>query len=166
MEEIEEIAKEVLEGLSNLWHDDEAVEVDRGYKGDDKMKLPDMGFTRIERKMKLNARAQHETGMMQKHKICFKAVAVITKLKLASDEITFEDGLEYDLFSRCKKGACPFGFNFDCDFDFALTTTIAAATLAATAAAAATLTATAAFSVIDAVVVVPAAAGTDDFLWA
>eukprot|EP00536_Pseudo-nitzschia_multiseries_P000036 jgi/Psemu1/138/gm1.138_g len=97
MEEIEEIAKEVLEGLSNILHDDEAVEVDRGYRGDDKMKLPYMGFTRIEKKMKSNARAQHETGMMQKQKICFKAVAVITQLNFASGETTFEDGLEYDV---------------------------------------------------------------------
>eukprot|EP00536_Pseudo-nitzschia_multiseries_P003821 jgi/Psemu1/8598/gm1.8598_g len=108
------------EGLSSLLHDNEAVEVDRGYRGDDKMKLPDMGFTWIERKMKSNARAQHETvngrlkifnfltsyfqhmkpnrqGMMQKHKICFEAVAVITQLKFASGETTFEDGLEYNV---------------------------------------------------------------------
>eukprot|EP00536_Pseudo-nitzschia_multiseries_P002194 jgi/Psemu1/183021/e_gw1.29.19.1 len=108
------------EGLSNLLHDDEAVEVDRGYRGDDKMNLPDMGFTRIEKKMKSNARAQHETvngrlkifnvltshfrhmkpnrqGMMQEHKICFEAVAVITQLKFASGETTFEDGLEHDV---------------------------------------------------------------------
>eukprot|EP00536_Pseudo-nitzschia_multiseries_P010470 jgi/Psemu1/26047/gm1.26047_g len=69
------------EGLSNLLHDNKAVEVDRGYRGDDKMKLPDMG-----------------QGMMQqKHKICFEAVAVITQLKFASGETTFEDGLEYDV---------------------------------------------------------------------
>eukprot|EP00536_Pseudo-nitzschia_multiseries_P013971 jgi/Psemu1/37047/gm1.37047_g len=85
------------EGLSNLLHDNEAVEVDRDYRGDDKMKLPDMGFTQIERKMKSNARSQHETGMMQKHKICFEAVAVITQLKFVSGETTFEDGLKYDL---------------------------------------------------------------------
>eukprot|EP00536_Pseudo-nitzschia_multiseries_P016490 jgi/Psemu1/46397/gm1.46397_g len=108
------------EGLSNLLHDDEAVEVDRGYRGDDKMKLPDMGFTWIERKMKSNARLQHETvngrlkifnvltshfrhmksnrqGMMQKHKICFEAVATVTQLKFASGETTFKDGLEYDV---------------------------------------------------------------------
>eukprot|EP00536_Pseudo-nitzschia_multiseries_P018673 jgi/Psemu1/56738/gm1.56738_g len=110
----------VKEGLSNLLHDDEAVEVDRGYRGDDRMKLPDMGFTWIERKMKPNAWAQHETvngrlkifnvltlhfqhmkpnrqGMMQKHKICFEAVTVINQLKFASGETTFEDGLEYDV---------------------------------------------------------------------
>eukprot|EP00536_Pseudo-nitzschia_multiseries_P006749 jgi/Psemu1/15990/gm1.15990_g len=109
------------EGLSNLLHDNEAVEVDRDYRGDDKMKLPDMGFTQIERKMKSNAWSQHETvngrlkifdvltshfrhmkpnrqGMMQKHKICFKAVAVIThQLKFVSGETTFKDGLKYDV---------------------------------------------------------------------
>eukprot|EP00536_Pseudo-nitzschia_multiseries_P016292 jgi/Psemu1/45626/gm1.45626_g len=81
------------EGLSTLLHDDEGVEVDRGYKGDDKMKLPDMGMTSKQRKMKANARAQHET----KHGMCFNAVAVITQLKFASGETTFDDGLEYDV---------------------------------------------------------------------
>eukprot|EP00536_Pseudo-nitzschia_multiseries_P000321 jgi/Psemu1/707/gm1.707_g len=108
------------EGLSTLLHDDEGVEVDWGYKGDDKMKLPDMGMTSKQRKMKANARAQHETvngrlkifnvltthfrhmkpnrqGMMQKHGMCFNAVAVITQLKFASGETTFDDGLEYDV---------------------------------------------------------------------
>eukprot|EP00536_Pseudo-nitzschia_multiseries_P015770 jgi/Psemu1/43791/gm1.43791_g len=108
------------EGLSNLLHDDEAVEVDRGYRGHDKMKLPDMGLTGIERKMKSNAQSQHETvkgrlkifnvltshfrnmktnrqGMMQKHKISFEAVAVITQLKFVSGETIFEDGLKYDV---------------------------------------------------------------------
>eukprot|EP00536_Pseudo-nitzschia_multiseries_P003093 jgi/Psemu1/6939/gm1.6939_g len=93
------------EELSNLLHDDEAVEVDRGYRGDAKMKLPDMGFTWIERKMKSNAQAQHETGMMQEHKICFEAVAVITQLKFASGENTFEDGLEYDPQLKVKDAA-------------------------------------------------------------
>eukprot|EP00536_Pseudo-nitzschia_multiseries_P013950 jgi/Psemu1/36962/gm1.36962_g len=108
------------EGLSTLLHDDEGVEVDRGYKGDDKMKLPDMGMISKQRKMKAKARAQHETvngrlkifnvltthfqhmkpnrqGMMQKHGMCFNAVAVITQLKFASGETTFDDGLEYDV---------------------------------------------------------------------
>eukprot|EP00536_Pseudo-nitzschia_multiseries_P008751 jgi/Psemu1/21310/gm1.21310_g len=108
------------EGLSTLLHNDEGVEVDRGYKGDDKMKLPDMGMTsKQRRKMKANARAQHETvngrlkifnaltthfrhmkpnrqGMMQKHGMGFNAVAVITQLKFASGETTLDDGLEYD----------------------------------------------------------------------
>eukprot|EP00536_Pseudo-nitzschia_multiseries_P019074 jgi/Psemu1/58787/gm1.58787_g len=94
------------EGLSTLLHDDEG--------------LPDMGMTSKQRKMKANARAQHETvngrlkifnvltthfrhmkpnrqGMMQKHGMCFNAVAVITQLKFASGETTFDDGLEYDV---------------------------------------------------------------------
>ena len=109
-----------IEGLSTLLHDEEAVEVDKGYKGDRKMKLPDMGMTSKERKMKSNARSQHETvngrlkifnvltthfrhmkpnreGMMQKHGSCFNAVAVITQLKFANGETTFEDGLEYNV---------------------------------------------------------------------
>eukprot|EP00536_Pseudo-nitzschia_multiseries_P018369 jgi/Psemu1/55253/gm1.55253_g len=86
------------ERLSTLLQDDEGVEVDWGYKGDDKMKLPDMGMTSKQRKMKANARAQHETAeMMQKHGMCFNAVAVITQLKFASGETTFDDGLEYDV---------------------------------------------------------------------
>eukprot|EP00536_Pseudo-nitzschia_multiseries_P018441 jgi/Psemu1/55622/gm1.55622_g len=97
------------EGLSTLLHND----------GDDKMELPAMGMTSKQRKMKANARAQHETlngrlkifnvltthfrhmkpnrqGMVQKHGICFNAVAVITQLKFVSGETTFDDGLEYD----------------------------------------------------------------------
>eukprot|EP00536_Pseudo-nitzschia_multiseries_P000054 jgi/Psemu1/176/gm1.176_g len=108
------------EGSSTLLHDNEGVEVDQGYKGDDKMKLPDMGMTSKQRKMKANARAQHERvndrlkifnvltthfrhvkpnrqGMMQKHGMCFNAVAVITQLKFAIRETTFEDGLDYDV---------------------------------------------------------------------
>ena len=68
------------------------------------MKLPGMTITSEERKMKSNARAQHEAvngrlkqfnvltthfrhmkpnkkGMLQKHGMCFNAVAVITQLK-------------------------------------------------------------------------------------
>eukprot|EP00536_Pseudo-nitzschia_multiseries_P002741 jgi/Psemu1/6213/gm1.6213_g len=89
------------------------------FDGDDKMELLAMGMTSKQRKMKANARAQHETlngrlkifnvltthfrhmkpnrqGMMQKHGICFNAVAVITQLKFVSGETTFDDGLEYD----------------------------------------------------------------------
>eukprot|EP00536_Pseudo-nitzschia_multiseries_P017693 jgi/Psemu1/52082/gm1.52082_g len=97
------------EGLSLELYDDEAVE------------LPDMGMSSKERKTKSNARAQHETvngrlnifnvitshfrhmtkpnrqGMTEKHGKCFIAVAVITQLKFASGETTFEDGLEYNV---------------------------------------------------------------------
>eukprot|EP00536_Pseudo-nitzschia_multiseries_P014208 jgi/Psemu1/37882/gm1.37882_g len=110
------------EGLSTLLHNNEGVEVDWGYKGDDKMKLPDMWMPSKQRKMKANARAQHEIingrskifnvltthfrhsmkpnrqeGMMQKHGMCFNAFAVITQLKFASRETTFKDGLDYDV---------------------------------------------------------------------
>ena len=47
-------------GLSTLLHVEEAVEVDAGYGGDNKMKTPGMGIDSKERKMKSNARAQHE----------------------------------------------------------------------------------------------------------
>eukprot|EP00536_Pseudo-nitzschia_multiseries_P014378 jgi/Psemu1/38484/gm1.38484_g len=105
MEEIKEIAKEVLgwpeQGLRNLLHDNEAVEVDRGYRGDDKMKLSDIGFTWIERKMKSNAWLQHETVNGR-----LKIFNVLTlhfwhmkpnRQGMMHGETTFEDGLEYDV---------------------------------------------------------------------
>ena len=109
------------EGLGTLLYDEEAVEVDRGYLGDGRMKLPSMGKDSKERKMKSNARAQHEAvngrlkhfnvltthfrhmkpnreGMMKKHGLCFTAVAVITQLKFTVDkEKIFKSGLEYDM---------------------------------------------------------------------
>ena len=108
------------EGLSNLLYDEEGVEVDRGYAGDNKMKTPQMGKDSKERKMKSNARAQHEiingrlkqfgvltthfrhmqpdkAAMMEKHGRCFRAVVVITQLKLDAGEAVFKDGLEYDV---------------------------------------------------------------------
>ena len=108
-------------GLSPLLHDDEAVEVDRGYGGDNKMKTPSMGINSKERKMKSNARAQQEAvngrlkqfniltthfrhmkpnreGMMKKHGMCFNAVAVITQMKFTiGNECIWKDGLEYDV---------------------------------------------------------------------
>ena len=106
--------------LSTLLCIDEAVEVDHGYSGDDKMKIPSLGFNSKERKMKSNARAQHEAvngrlkqfgvltthfrhmkpskeEMMRKHGMCFNAVAVITQLKFIAGESIFEDGLVYDV---------------------------------------------------------------------
>ena len=44
-------------GLSNQLHDEEAVEVDAGYKGDDKMKGPSVGINLKVRKMKSVARS-------------------------------------------------------------------------------------------------------------
>lgn len=84
------------------------------------MKTPSMGQHSVDRKMKSNARAQHEAvngrlkqfnvltthfrhmkpnreGMMQKHKMCFFAVAVITQLKFMGGMTIFEEGLEYDV---------------------------------------------------------------------
>ena len=108
--------------LSPLLFDDKAVECDRGYGGDFKMKSPGMGdSTSKERKMKSNFRAQHEAvngrlkqfnvltthfrhmkpnrqGITEKHKWCFTAVAVIPQLKFVMDgELIFEDGVEYDV---------------------------------------------------------------------
>ena len=106
--------------LSTLLCIDEAVEVDHGYAGDDKMKIPSIGFSSKERKMKSNVRAQHEAvngrlkqfgvltthfrhmkpgkeEMMRKHGMCFNAVAVITQLKFIAGESIFEDGLLYDV---------------------------------------------------------------------
>ena len=109
------------QSLSGRLFDDEGVEVDRGYKGDDKMKPPHMGGTSEKRKMKSNARAQQEAmngrlkqfnvlaahfrhmsggkeTMMARHGHCFDAVAVITHLKLTvGGESIFEAGLDYDV---------------------------------------------------------------------
>ena len=83
------------------------------------MKTPDMGHTSRERKMKSNVRAQHEAvngrlkqfnvltthfrhlkprnEVMNKHKACFFAVAVITQLKFTLDgEKVFSDEVEYN----------------------------------------------------------------------
>ena len=108
-------------GLSLLLHDEECVEVDSGYAGDNKAMQPSMGMNSKERKMKSNARAQHEAvngrlkhfnvltthfrhmkpnreGMMKKHGMCFDAVTVITQLKLTvGGESIWEEGLEYDV---------------------------------------------------------------------
>lgn len=109
------------EGLSLQLHDEEAVEVDGEYGGDNKMKPPGLGMDSKERKMKSIARAQHEAvngrlkqfnvltthfrhmkpnkaAMMKKHGLCFDAVAVITQLKLTSGgERIFADRVEYDV---------------------------------------------------------------------
>ena len=106
------------EGLSNHLYDEEAVEADAGYNGDFKLKAPGMGKDSKERKMKSNARAQHEAvngrlkqfnvltthfrhlkprnAMKKKHQLCFNAVAVITQVKFINGEHVFEDQLDYD----------------------------------------------------------------------
>ena len=106
-------------GLGALLFPDEAIEVDKGYTGDDRYKTPGMGMTSQQRKMKSNARAQNEavngrlkqfnvltthfrhlkpnTAMMKKHKLCFNAVVVITQLKFQSGATVFAAGLDYNV---------------------------------------------------------------------
>lgn len=100
--------------LSTLLADDEGVEVDAGYKGDDKMKAP---TTATSRKQKSQVRGRHENvngvlkvynvlnfpfhhsnprnEMMNKHGICFKAIAVVTQLKFEHCGVMYE--VEYDV---------------------------------------------------------------------
>lgn len=96
--------------LSNELDDDEVVEVDGGYKGTEKGRMPLQGVATWDRKEKSVARGRHEAingrlkifnvltthfrhmgknreEMMNKHRLCFDAVTVITQLK-------FETGLE------------------------------------------------------------------------
>jgi hypothetical protein len=108
-------------GLMLNLFDDEAVECDKAYDGENCLKTPFMERGRRDRSMKSNARAQHEIvngrlkqfnvltnhfrhmkpnkdGMKQKHRMCFHAVAVVTQLKFTvGGESIFEDGLEYDV---------------------------------------------------------------------
>jgi hypothetical protein len=39
----------------------------------------------------------NRAGMMEKHGMCFNAVAVITQMKFCNGEKIFEDELEYDV---------------------------------------------------------------------
>lgn len=101
------------ETLSGLLCDDEAVEVDRGPKGDVKLKHPQAGFDSKEREEKSKVRGRHENvngrlkmfhvlsdhfhhmqpnseAMMMKHKWCFQAVAVITQLKFDGGEQLYD----------------------------------------------------------------------------
>ena len=102
--------------LTHLLCEDEAVEVDAGYKGDHKMKSPNIGMTRAMRKEKSVVRGRHENvngrlkqfnvltthfrhtspreKMMEKHGKCFAAVAVITQLKFLSGESIYD--VEYN----------------------------------------------------------------------
>jgi len=94
--------------LKHHLYEDEDVEVDRGYRGDEKFKRPDQGSdadTRIKSlKDKSIVRGRHENVngrlkifnvlttyfrhmkpnnlYMKKHQMCFEAVAVITQLKM------------------------------------------------------------------------------------
>jgi hypothetical protein len=86
------------DGLKNALADDEAVEVDSGYQGDDQLKNPSVSQSRKDRIEKSRVRARHEIvnswlkkfsvlddvfrhNSKEKHQICFEAVAVITQLR-------------------------------------------------------------------------------------
>lgn len=103
--------------LSGLLAEDEAVEADAGYKGDDKLKNPQTSKSRNERLQKSGVRGRHENvnsrlkifnllnipfrhlkprdDMMNKHKICFNAIVVLTQLKFESGESLYE--VQYDV---------------------------------------------------------------------
>jgi hypothetical protein len=84
------------EGILNLLADEECVEVDRGYKGHEKFKTPQVSQSRKDRSQKNTVRARHENinGRLKKfavldsvfrhdlgkHQSCFYAVATITQL--------------------------------------------------------------------------------------
>lgn len=102
--------------LANLLADDEGVEVDGVYKGHNKLKAPTVATSRDERKQKSQARGRHEnvngrlkifnvlntpfrhTGefatrsdvLMEKHGMCFDAVAVITQIGFCLGEKIYD----------------------------------------------------------------------------
>jgi hypothetical protein len=102
--------------LSGLLADDEGVEVDKGYGGDNKLKSPQVNSSQQQRKEKAGVRARHENvnsrlkiynvlnipfrhlnprnAMMEKHGMCFNAIAVITQLKFESGEKLYD--VKYD----------------------------------------------------------------------
>lgn len=108
--------------LADLLADDEGAEVDGVYKGHDKLKAPTVAKSRAERKQKSQARGRHEnvngrlkifnvlnnsfrhTGefatrgdtLMEKHAVCFNAVAVITQLGFSLGENKLYD-VKYDV---------------------------------------------------------------------
>ena len=110
----------IKEELLQLLFPDEAIECDRGYGGDDRLKTPTVASDSKERKMKSNVRAQQEAvnarlkvfnvltthfrhmkpdraGMMEKHGWCFHAIAVITQLKFMGGERVFDESPEFDV---------------------------------------------------------------------
>lgn len=100
------------EGLALLLAEDEGVECDSGYMGHKAMKNNNVNNSRLQRREKNVVRARHETvnarlkvfnilnvpfrhsnprdAMMQKHGVCFKAIAVITQLKFEAGEKSFD----------------------------------------------------------------------------
>ena len=95
-----------MEGLKHQLYDDENIEVDSGYKGDDKFMIKHMASDAKGWKEKSNIRSRHEnvnsrlklynvltthfrhmkptTKYMEKHKMIFDSVAVITQLMMES----------------------------------------------------------------------------------
>jgi hypothetical protein len=110
-------------GLGQAITQEEGVEVDSGYLGDNRFMQPHMGISSKERKQKAVVRGRQEgvngrlkvysvlrthfhhyeagpnsrNEMMAKHKLCFEAVAVITQLKISTGEPIFKDEVEYDV---------------------------------------------------------------------
>ena len=103
--------------LKHRLHQDESVEVDAGYRGDDKFMTPSMGADSKGRKNKSIVRGRHENvnsrlkiynvlttyfrhmkpnnKYMEKHGMCFDSVAVITQLKMEYGGEKLYD-VEYD----------------------------------------------------------------------
>ena len=93
--------------LADLLATDEGVEVDQGYQGHPKFKNPSVNLSHLQRLQKSKVRGRHENvnarlkiynvlniafrhlkprhEMMEKHKMCFEAIAVITQLKFEID---------------------------------------------------------------------------------
>jgi hypothetical protein len=86
------------DGLRDALCDDECVEADAGYQGDDKLKNPNISQSRKDRKEKSRVRGRHENvngflkkfsvlddvfrhKLQEKHQMCFEAIAVITQLR-------------------------------------------------------------------------------------
>ena len=107
-------------GLGQHICEDEKVEVDSGPKGDSRLVQPHVGNDSKERKQKSVVRGRQEgvngrmkvysvltnhfhhmkdgrENMMNAHGLCFKAVAVITQLKISTGEPIFKDEVEYDV---------------------------------------------------------------------
>ncbi len=104
-------------GLKQLLLGNEMVEADGGYRGDEKVRHPGIGYNGDrEEQQKQDARSRHETvnermknfaclneGFrhyvalhdMTKHKICFEVCAIITQLHIATIEPLY--GVDYNL---------------------------------------------------------------------
>lgn len=102
------------DGLKDALCDQECVEVDKGYQGDDKFKNPCISQSRNDRTQKSRVRARHENvnGVLkkfavlddvfrhkpEKHQVCFDAVAVIAQLRFELDSPMYDVkyNAEYD----------------------------------------------------------------------